>query len=91
MAGRPKGTPKTGGRKTGTPNKRRSIQDLCVAEGIDPFQEMIKIARNPADPNHFNSLKELCQYLEPKKKAVEHSIAPSDEELKNLLKERLAE
>lgn len=73
MAGRPKGLPKTGGRKAGTPNKRRSIEEVCQELGLDPFREMGRIASDVADPNRFQALKELAQYLEPKRKAVELS------------------
>lgn len=64
---------KTGGRKAGTPNKRRSILDVCESIGLDPFLEMAKIAQQPDEPRRMDALKELCQYIEPKKKAVEHS------------------
>ena len=35
MAGRPKGTPKTGGRKKGTPNKTTAIVKDMIIEALD--------------------------------------------------------
>jgi hypothetical protein len=73
MAGRPKGIPKTGGRTAGTPNKRTSILEKCDAISLDVFAEMAKIAKDPMHEHQFMMLKELAQYLEPKKKAIEMS------------------
>jgi hypothetical protein len=70
---RPKGLPKTGGRKAGTPNKRRPIAEMCEELGLDPFKEMAKIGSDLEHEKRFEALKELCQYLEPKRKAVEVS------------------
>lgn len=64
---------KKGGRKLGTPNKRTSVLEKCEAAGLDPFIEMAKIAGDVADLNRFQALRELAQYIEPKKKAVEVS------------------
>lgn len=94
-----KGKPKTGGRKLGITNKRKPVQQLCDESGIDPFVMMIEIARNSDDDHlRFSALKELCQYLEPKKKAIEHSGEISNpyanktlEELKELGQKKLAE
>jgi hypothetical protein len=74
MAGRPVGYPKSGGRAKGTPNKRRSIEDLCAAAEFDPFEAMLLIAKSHQDDNlRFAAMKELCQYISPKLKALEHS------------------
>jgi len=70
---RPKGLPKTGGRQPGSTNKRTSVLEKCEAVGLDPFSAMATIASDVADPNRFQALKELAQYIEPKKKAVEVS------------------
>lgn len=64
---------KTGGRKAGVPNKRTSVLEKCEAIGLDPFAEMARIASDKQDPNQAMMLKELVQYIEPKKKAIEHS------------------
>lgn len=73
--GRPKGMAKTGGRKAGTPNRKSmALVERCEAMGIDPFEEMLKMANDPmlVDPHlRFNALKELCQYLYPKRKSID--------------------
>ena len=65
------GHAKLGGRKRGVRNKRRSIYEACEELGLDPFAELAKIAMAEDHPDRFLALKELCQYIEPKKKAVE--------------------
>lgn len=48
MQTRPKGTPKTGGRKKGTPNKRSLAQQSKAAKGgIMPLDYMLKVLRAP--------------------------------------------
>lgn len=71
-----KGHKKFGGRKAGTPNKRRSILEVCEQMGFDPFLAMAKIAADAAHERNFEALKELCQYIEPKKKSVDVALDP---------------
>lgn len=71
-----KGDPKTGGRKAGTPNKRTSVLELCQSIGLDPFLEMAKIAQMAHHDRRFDALKELCQYIEPKKKQMDVAFDP---------------
>jgi hypothetical protein len=76
MAGRPKGIPKTGGRKAGTPNKIRSrASELMNEYGFDPLRSMIAIAADPANELAIRArmLAELAQYAYPKLRQVEHS------------------
>ena len=75
---RPKGIPKTGGRKTGTLNKSNSsqiekIQDLCASYNIDPFEALLKLSNDPSlDINlRVGILKEIAQYVYPKRKSIE--------------------
>ncbi len=63
-----------GGRCKGTPNRR----SLAVAEvlsdlGLDPIKQMGQIAMDEgvAVSIRVQVLKELCQYIAPKRKAVE--------------------
>lgn len=88
------------GRPPGAPNKRTSILEKCQAHGYDPFEAMIILAKSGDE----TMIKELCQYIEPKRKAIEHSgkLDPmvleqaeeysrmSNEELKKLIREELA-
>lgn len=84
------------GRPLGSTNKRRSIELLCEEMGFDPFALLIETAKDPCAKDQFFALKELCQYLEPKKKSLEHSgeianpyMNKSIEELEELVKEKL--
>lgn len=71
----PKGKPRPegAGRQKGTPNKSTEyLQDLCDKNGINVFEAMLKVAKDAYDPAlRFNALKELAQYLYPKRKALE--------------------
>ncbi len=73
---RPPGTPRTGGRKVGTPNKRtQNLQEKLHKLDGDPIEGMAEIAK-PAITEGSLALagqmyKELAQYLYPKRKAVE--------------------
>jgi hypothetical protein len=76
MAGRLKGSPKTGGRKAGTPNKIRGrAAELMNEYGFDPIRSMIAIAADPANEIAIRArmLSELAQYVYPKLRQVEHS------------------
>lgn len=60
MAGRPKGTPKTGGRQKGTPNKNTSLLKDAIIEAAESVGE---------DGQGKGSLTGYCKYLaisEPK-------------------------
>lgn len=95
--GAPKGHPKWGGRKKGSVNKRTSVLEKCEEIGLDPFKEMARIAADLSDPNRPMMLKELAQYLEPKKKAMEVSgqldmrVQQELESLMGLTEEQLVE
>jgi len=71
----PKGQPrpKGAGRQPGSTNKRRSIEDLCIEAGIDPFKTMVDLLSDEDKTMRFQASKELCQYILPKKKAMELS------------------
>jgi hypothetical protein len=69
------GHKKQGGRQKGTPNKAsQSLMEKAEAMGIDPFMELLKLIRNgETEMTRMMALKEACQYLYPKRKAVEIS------------------
>ncbi len=73
------GREKTGGRKKGIPNKATALRDNLEAVGFDPFEALIMIAKDPEHPDHFAANKELCQYLEAKKKSVEVASETKEE------------
>lgn len=71
--GAPKGHPRYGGRQKGTPNKKnQELFEKCRKAGVDPFEEMLKIVKHCANDHiRIQALRELCQYLYPKRKALE--------------------
>jgi hypothetical protein len=78
-----KGHKKLGGRKAGTPNKAtQSLMDKCEAKGLDVFEALIDVAQDGAKNFEwrFAALKELAQYLYPKRKAIEVSTPSAVEQ-----------
>jgi len=74
--GRPKGTPKTGGRKKGTPNKRTGeLQARIRASGLTPLDFMIAIMRNPKAELElrFEAARAAAPYVHARLTAVEHT------------------
>ncbi len=74
--GRPKGTPKTGGRAPGTPNKKTAeVRELLLSLKCDPVTGMARIAMNTTNPPELRGrmYSELAQYMWPKRKAIEVS------------------
>lgn len=86
----PKGKPRPegAGRKKGTLNRQTvALEEICEKHKINPFEAMIKLAlTTDKDELRFNALKELCQYLYPKRKAVEVSNS-SEEGFKIILED----
>lgn len=64
MAGRPKGS---------LNQKTQDLFDLCSKERINPFQALLKLCKHEDDNIKLQSLKEVCKYLYPVRKAVEVS------------------
>jgi hypothetical protein len=72
--GAPKGHRKWGGRAKGTPNKKtQELLAICFEEGLDVWRAMIKLAKEGEPHVKQAMLKELAQYLFPKRKAIELS------------------
>ena len=77
--GRPAGTPKTGGRKKGTPNKDKDqALELILSTGCKhPLVGLAEIARDLHESGELEeagkAYKELAQYVAAKRKAIEHS------------------
>lgn len=75
---RPRGLPKTGGRTKGTLNwtnqvQAKKVEELCEKYKFDPIESLINLASDPvlAIDLRVGILKELAQYLYPKKKSIE--------------------
>lgn len=74
----PKGHKKWGGRQKGTPNKdTQALQDRIASKypGWDPVEAMAEIARDEQNDVMIRlaALKEVSQYIHPKRKAIEHT------------------
>jgi hypothetical protein len=94
--GRPKGLPKTGGRRKGTPNKvtqaHRAALDQMKVDRTDPMGFFISIMRNPDAP--FEEVKaaarELLPYTRPKLSSVEARVGGMSHEQRLAELERMA-
>ncbi len=65
-----------GGRKAGTPNRATLlVQETLARLGCDPFEIMALIAMDEDNPPELRGkmAAELAQYIQPKRKAIEHS------------------
>lgn len=76
--GRHKGSVKTGGRQKGSKNqitssRDKKIEDFCETYSCDPIESLFSIASNINTPIDIrvSILKELAQYIYPKKRAIE--------------------
>ena len=79
---RPKGLPKTGGRRSGTPNKRQHELVVKLEQlGCDPIAGLAQIAMasETAPELKVRCYAELAQYVHAKRKAVEHTSEGNQE------------
>lgn len=94
---RKKGSPKTGGRVSGTPNKKtEELFEKCARLGCDPFEALLHLVSHKEPYIQLGALKEVCKYLYPQRKAIVHSgeitnpyLQKSIDELEELVKEKL--
>lgn len=85
---RPKGIEKTGGRKTGTPNKVTSELKTWIQELIDGNRKKFETDLKGLDPkDRLVILEKLMQYVVPKQQSisVEAQIQAEYQELEKLL------
>jgi hypothetical protein len=76
IGGRPKGLPKTGGRRVGTPNKATSLlREKLDALGCDPLEELVQIARQAQTPPGLRATiyTTLMPYVFPKRALIDNS------------------
>ncbi len=89
---RPKGLPKTGGRKKGSKNKIDTELKARLAEKYSdwcPVEAMCDIAKKARRADiKLAALKEVSQYLYPKRKAIEHSGTVNHVSLASVLQNR---
>lgn len=65
---------------------------MCEALSFSPFEAMLRIAQDDTHKSQTDMLKEVCQYLYPKRKSLEHSgispeLAEAADSLQDLSKE----
>jgi len=76
MAGRKPGTPKTGGRKKGSLNKRtREMLEKANNAGLTPLEYLLSVMRNENEDEarRLDAAKAAAPYIHPRLTAVEHS------------------
>ena len=88
---RPKGTPKTGGRQKGTPNKVTASVKGWLSCLIDKNRKQIERDLKAVEPmERLQMLEKLMQYVVPKQQAIKAAVSfdnMTDEELKSLVGE----
>ena len=83
--GRANGTPKTGGRKAGTPNKTTTDIKTWVANLIDDNREQIKQdLESLSAKDRLQMIERFMQYIMPKQKEIEFSGTMTENEKYNL-------
>jgi len=76
---KPVGSPKTGGRKKGTPNRRTLDFQTCLDDqGIDLIAEIKNLLPVLSPDQKASVILDLLAYLYPKRKAVEPVIESSE-------------
>ena len=102
MAGRKKGTDKTGGRSEGTPNRttkeaREFLQAVLFAEFDNIKDSLQKIRKNEGEAKYIDSLNKMLSYILPKQTDVtsggeklprQLNISVTDQETKDILEKR---
>ncbi len=76
--GRPKGQPKTGGKKKGTPNKRttvmKTVEQLIKAHGIDPLEFVFRQIKLPMPKSLKTTQQDKMQVHAFRQKAAEVAL-----------------
>ena len=78
-----KGSPKTGGRKVGSLNKRTLAEQACERAGIDPFDLLVKHAVS----GDIGAVIQLCKHIEPPKKPVEVQVDPEKNQIRIIVED----
>lgn len=76
MAGRPKGIPKTGGRKKGTPNRATAEKAAEIASsGLTPLDYLLTVMRDESvpRPERVDAANKAAPYVHPKLASIEHT------------------
>ncbi len=73
---RPRGTPKSGGRKKGSVNRATAAKAKAIAEsGLTPLDFMLDLLRDEEQPPHIrlDAAKSSAPYVHPRLSAIEHT------------------
>jgi hypothetical protein len=76
---RPKGTPKTGGRKPGSQNKAKRQEAIAIAQsGLTPLDYLVSVMRDEAMPleRRMDAAKSAAPYVHPRLASIEHGSDP---------------
>lgn len=88
MAGRKKGTPKTGGRKPNSPNKTtKEYHELFISimnRQVDSIEAALEDIKNDDSEKYINALTKLLQYYIPRKTDVTSDNEKIQIELPNI-------
>ena len=80
MGGKPKGLPKSGGRRVGSKNKKTRLLEMKVTDsGLTPLDYMLTVLRSEdAEPAaRMDAAKAAAPYVHPRLSAIENR-APTD-------------
>lgn len=91
--GRPKGTPKTGGRKKGTPNRITKDVRVWLVDLVSKNRRQLERDLQELEPkDRVMMLEKLMQYVIPKKQAIRAEISElSDEDITDVADRILTE
>lgn len=80
------------GRKKGTPNRKtQTLEQFLDQQGIFIPERIITLLPTLESRDQAKVLLELMQYIFPKRRSHEHEFKPTDDQLTQLVKERLKE
>lgn len=73
---RPKGSPKTGGRQKGTPNKKsHHLNEIFIENGIDIGDELVRLYQaSKSNSDKLQILYKILDYIFPKRKSIDHIV-----------------
>lgn len=78
VCGKKKGSPKTGGRQKGTPNKK-TLEFSEALGSFNPVGALVEIYNQCEDWGiKLGAVKEMLKYIYPQRKAVDMNIATKD-------------
>lgn len=76
-----RGRSKTGGRKTGTPNKSSHLLEIELKEyGLSPVSELVKLLPKLAESKRADILIRLLDFIYPKRKSIELNSSDTTEQ-----------